>query len=152
MDLLTLVLEFFRTCIYERYIENSSFMNNWTEIYYDKGIYGYVYKCLTLIDRISDFIIEKTPTVFLKYVRTALDNFKHLCNIRLMVNWFPNINPWRGPWPLITEPVDFIIRPFYYILPKIAYVDVTMWFVFFALDTLISLLDFLIKMSSIYHK
>ena len=151
MDLITIILEFFRTCIYERYIENSSFMKEWTEIFYDKGYYAYVYNGMKIIDQICDFIIEKTPTVFFKYIRTALDTFRHLCNLRLMVNWFPNINPWRGPWVLLTEPVDFIIRPIYHRMPKMAYLDLTMWLVFFVLDSLISIFDFLIKMSHVYR-
>lgn len=152
LSLLEILLEFLKIRVYDKYIENSFIFEKCRLIIFNQGYEKYIDSLKEIIQQIEDFIIKMTPNLFLKYIRTGLITFRYMCNVRLLVTFIPNINPWRSPWAMITEPVDLILRPLCWRIPRIAYLDITNWVVFFVLNSLIDILNFLVKMSDMYHK
>lgn len=112
---------------------------------------SYVLLIEKLQDFYIDFLIPNTPPTFFSCIRIVLIAFRNLMNIRLVLAWFPNINPWYWPWPILTEPVDMILRPLSWRFPKIFQLDFSTWAIFYTFDSLIVFLGFLSEMSDRYY-
>jgi uncharacterized protein YggT (Ycf19 family) len=150
LDFLTFSYEFLMY-LYSRYIETLPFVHNFSLFLIDLGFYHYLDKFIVLFSKIIDFIILSIPTIFLKNIQTALKVFRFMFSLRITAGWFPTFNPHRGPLAIITEPVDFVMRPFYSRMPKLPYIDLTSWCLNFILDALIDFLEFFIRMSITYY-
>jgi hypothetical protein len=151
LDVISLVLELLSVlyvkCV--KYNQFFSILRNWFMINI-----GYTLFNETIpkwFDIISTFLISHTPPTFFYCLRSGLDTWRHIANIRMVLTWFPMINPWVMPWPILTEPVDFILRPLCWRLPKMYYVDLSTWIVFYVLDLLIDITEHLSRLSDNFH-
>jgi uncharacterized protein YggT (Ycf19 family) len=167
LSLVTITLEFFKIYIYQNILRDlplfEKFQNFLIETFgflmqtYGNGFYlnlfgkEIYFNLTTIVQGSIDSFIKSTPPVFIFNIRTALVCFRNICSIRYTISWFPNINPYRGFWQLITEPVDMIVRPLCWYLPKYAYFDLTTWVVYFILDGLINYCDFILRILKLYQ-
>jgi uncharacterized protein YggT (Ycf19 family) len=151
LDFITLGLEFLRVHIYEPCSQLLSSSEILDPLFSKIGTYPLIHKSINMGQKIISFAFEILPVGFYKNIRTSIYIFRYFYNIRLSLAWFPMINPYRGPWAIITEPVDLVIRPLYRRVPKIPYTDLSFWFIGFLLDFAINFFDFLVEMSLTYN-
>jgi uncharacterized protein YggT (Ycf19 family) len=143
LNLLELILDFLQIYIFEGIIEVSSHFwkfRDFVMFEHRGGLY-----LSTAIDTISNYLIQLITVPGLKYMRGGFYIYREIVAARFILGYFPNINPYRGAWSLLTEPVDIFLRPLHKWLPKLPYLDLAGWVLFFMLDTSIKLIDFLIK-------
>ena len=100
---------------------------------------------------IPEFLIRNTPPTFFSCIKLVLSAFRNVCNVRLCIGWFPNINPWNWPWPILTEPVDMVFRPLSWRFPKFYHLDFSTWAIFYTLDSTIRYCQYLSEMSDRYY-
>lgn len=128
---------------------------NWIETFFSKiSIYFGQYMVLfnkVFVERFMQYLIESAPRTLFSNIKQILVCYRNLCNARLLLMWFPNINPWRGPWPYLTESVDVLLRPLSWRFPKFYYMDFSTWGLFFALDSLIDICAYISEMADEYH-
>jgi len=98
-----------------------------------------------IINYVSNYLLQFITVTSLKYARGAIYVYRELAMLRFIISYFPSVNTFRGLWPILTEPVDIILRPLHKAFPKIPYFDIAGWFFFFVLDISIRFIDFLIR-------
>lgn len=155
--MIDLLFNLFKYVIYERYIESSYIVTNFLskfEEFLSQGSFQYL---SDIFFQILENILRRIPVVIFSYTKDSLVIWRYLLNLRLTLTIFPQFNIYKFPLLLLlTEPVDFFIRPlrFFikkYITIKIPYMDPTYWIIFLLVQGIIEICNFLITMSNTYN-
>jgi len=105
-----------------------------------------------LCTRIPYFLIQHTYPDFFWHMRTMLICIRNLFQIKLVVSWFPNINPWGWPLIIVYSPLEILFRPLRIYPLRIFKMDLTFWVFSYVLDIITRYTYFIAKLSdSIYY-
>ena len=150
LDIVQLVFEFLKIHFFENFlIRTQGFVRfmSWVKNFPFMDIIIHKYNSANdyfFTDGIGK-IVTIIPEKFLVGIREFFVCYRLLFDLRILVGWAP-INTWNGILSLITEPVDMLLRPLYF-LPKVYYIDVPFLLISTGFDNIISLVDFLIAVA-----
>jgi hypothetical protein len=101
---------------------------------------------------LSDFIVKNTPATFISCIGMVFVAIRNLLYVRIMISFFPHINPYEHPLLLITEITDIFYLPWFRLrLPRFFRMDTTVWFMYIALDVMYNYLKYLSALSDVYY-
>jgi hypothetical protein len=84
------------------------------------------------------YLYSHVPIIYFVYIRMFFERFRTLTLWRFLTTWLP-INPYGTVLEVLLRPVDLIIRPLTWYLPKIPYIDLSGWFPFIVFDAIIDI-------------
>lgn len=88
------------------------------------------------------------PAIYVFYIRCVLENLRMAYNLRMIISWFPNFNPYGTIFELIVVPVDTVIRPFGWFFPKVWWFELSTWLPMFIIESGISLCIIIEKLAN----
>jgi uncharacterized protein YggT (Ycf19 family) len=108
---------------------------------------GFINKYIT---EFTFYILKFVSFKVFTYIRISLEIFRKLVFARFLVTWFPFFNPYGTIVEFLVAPVDMIIRPLTWHLPKYALVDLSSWFAFFFIESLMEICYYVERFAWLY--